>query len=127
MTARNSFQPAVYYDGEPWAILEKYGAGITRAVPFGTVLTLPATGSGNEQRRRDFPENLSRAKLPFANPLVFPKFSALDPTKTYTLPPRQIANGVVDTFVHIMEQYLTYPVNGKVQDRFFRGFAPDLD
>jgi len=116
---------AVYYDGEPWAILEKYGAGITRAVPFGTVLTLPATGSEMNSGAVISRKSL-KAKLPFANPLVFPKFSALDPTKTYTLPPRQIANGVVDTFVHIMEQYLTYPVNGKVQDRFSEGLLLTL-
>jgi NADP-dependent alcohol dehydrogenase len=53
-------------------------------------------------------------------------FSILDPTKTYTLPPEQIGNGVVDTFVHVMEQYLTYPVNGKLQDRFAEGLLLTL-
>ena len=45
-------------------------------------------------------------------------FSVLDPNKTFSLPTRQLANGVVDAFVHVMEQYLTYPVNAQVQDRF---------
>ena len=59
-----------------------------------------------------------QAKLPFGNALAFPKFSILDPVKTLTLPERQVMNGVADAFVHVMEQYLTYPVNAKVQDAF---------
>lgn len=60
-------------------------------------------------------------KLNFASPLVFPKFSVLDPEVTYSLPVRQVANGVVDSFIHVVEQYLTYPVNAKVQDAFSEG------
>ena len=60
-------------------------------------------------------------KLNFASPLVFPKFSVLDPEVTYSLPARQVANGVVDSFIHVVEQYLTYPVNAKVQDAFSEG------
>jgi NADP-dependent alcohol dehydrogenase len=55
------------------------------------------------------------------NPFLFPRFAVLDPEKTYTLPARQIGNGVVDTFVHVLEQYMTYPVEGKVQDRLSEG------
>jgi NADP-dependent alcohol dehydrogenase len=65
-------------------------------------------------------------KLPFRSPHVYPQFSVLDPTKTFTLPPRQVANGVVDAFVHIMEQYLTYPANGMAQDRFAEGLLQTL-
>jgi NADP-dependent alcohol dehydrogenase len=57
---------------------------------------------------------------------VYPRFSVLDPSKTLTLPPRQIGNGVVDAFTHIMEQYLTYPVNAPVQDRFAEGLLLTL-
>ena len=60
------------------------------------------------------------------NPAVFPKFSILDPIYTYTLPQKQIANGVVDAFIHVMEQYMTYPVEGKVQDRFSEGLLLTL-
>ncbi len=116
---------AAVFDGEPWDILVKYGAGVQKALPFGSVLTLPATGSemnsGAVVTRRSI-----QAKLAFMSPLVFPLFSVLDPEKTYTLPPRQISNGVVDAFVHIVEQYLTYPVNGKVQDRFAEGLLLTL-
>jgi NADP-dependent alcohol dehydrogenase len=116
---------AALFDGDPWQILLTRGVAITQALPFGTVLTLPATGSEMNNAsvitRRD-----RDAKLPFRHPLVFPQFSVLDPTKTYTLPPQQIANGVVDAFVHILEQYLTYPVNAPVQDRFAESLLQTL-
>lgn len=65
-------------------------------------------------------------KLSFMNPLVFPQFSILDPTKTYTLPTRQVANGIADAFVHVVEQYLTYPADAAVQDRFAEGLLHTL-
>jgi len=116
---------AVNYEGEPWNIVKSYGRGVRQALPFGTVLTLPASGS--EMNCGAVITRLSiQTKLPFMNPLLFPKFSVLDPTKTYTLPVSQIGNGVVDTFVHITEQYLTYPVMGKIQDRFAEGLLLTL-
>ena len=79
------------------------------AVPFGTVLTLPATGSEmNDGAVINF--NKEKAKISFGSPYVFPKFSILEPELTYTLPKRQLANGITDSFIHIIEQYLTYPV-----------------
>jgi NADP-dependent alcohol dehydrogenase len=57
---------------------------------------------------------------------LFPRFSVLDPKVTYSLPPVQIANGVVDAFVHVMEQYMTYPVGAKLQDRFAEGLLLTL-
>ena len=115
---------AIPFVGEPWDILAKH-APLHSAIPFGSVLTLPATGSemnsGAVITRR-----ASHDKLVFSNPLVFPRFSVLDPSKTFTLPPRQVANGVVDAFVHITEQYLTYPAHAKVQDRFAEGLLLTL-
>lgn len=109
---------------DPWKLVVEQ-LPIISALPFGTVLTLPATGSemnnGAVVTRRAI-----NAKLPFRNPAVFPKFSILDPLYTYTLPKKQIANGVVDAFVHVMEQYMTYPVAGKVQDRFAEGLLLTL-
>jgi NADP-dependent alcohol dehydrogenase len=116
---------AVPYEGEPWDIVKTYGKLIKRALPFGTVLTLPATGS-EMNNGAVITHRASRTKLPFVHPLLYPRFSILDPTKTYTLPPEQIGNGVVDTFVHVTEQYLTYPANGKVQDRFAEGLLLTL-
>lgn len=116
---------AVPYADEPWNILLTGGSDIKQALPIGTVLTLAATGSemnnGSVITRRS-----SQSKLPFHNNLVFPKFSILDPSKSFTLPERQVANGVVDAFVHVMEQYLTYPVNAPVQDRFAEGLLQTL-
>lgn len=97
---------AAYFDGDAWDILAK-GARVTKAIPFGTILTLPATGSemnsGAVVTRAETQE-----KLAFSTPMVYPTFSVLDPTTTYTLPTKQTSNGIVDTFVHVIEQYLTY-------------------
>lgn len=116
---------ASLYEGEPWEILTSYGTKVKAALPFGTVLTLPATGSEMNSGSVITNKTLG-AKLPFSNPLVYPVFSILDPETTYTLPARQISNGIVDTFIHITEQYLTYPVDGKVQDRFSEGLLLTL-
>lgn len=58
--------------------------------------------------------------------MVFPKFSILDPTVTFMLPRIQVANGVIDAFVHVVEQYLTYPVDARVQDRLAEGILQTL-
>jgi NADP-dependent alcohol dehydrogenase len=107
---------AIPFDGDPWEIV-KHSAKPTKAVPFGCVLTLPAAGSemncGAVITRRD-----TKEKLSFQSPLVFPRFSVLDPTFTYSLPAKQVANGIVDAFVHVAEQYLTFPAQAQIQDRF---------
>lgn len=115
---------AVPFKGEPWDILEKH-APISEALPLGCVLTLPATGT-ESNGNSVVTKAATQEKLSFGSPLVYPQFAILDPTTTYTLPPRQIANGAVDAFVHIMEQYLTYPVDAKVQDRFAEGLLMTL-
>jgi NADP-dependent alcohol dehydrogenase len=68
----------------------------------------------------------TQEKFAFGSPVLFPKFSVLDPTITYSLPQRQVANGIVDAYVHVIEQYLTYPVNSPVQDRFAEGILLTL-
>ncbi|MFZ6774746.1 iron-containing alcohol dehydrogenase [Undibacterium sp. SXout7W] len=116
---------ALFEGDDPWAILEKRGNNITQALPFGSVLTLPATGSemnsGSVVTRKSM-----KAKMAFSSRYCYPKFSVLDPTKTYSLPVRQVGNGAVDAFVHVMEQYMTYPVNSPVQDRFAEGLLLTL-
>ena len=116
---------AAGYDGEPWDIMLTYGKNVKTALPFGTVLTLPATGS-EMNSGAVITRKASQTKLPFNSRHVFPQFSVLDPTKTYTLPARQVANGVADAFVHIVEQYLTYPVQALAQDRFAEGLLQTL-
>ncbi|MCV2503456.1 MAG: iron-containing alcohol dehydrogenase [Neisseriaceae bacterium] len=119
------FIAAAVYQDDPWDMLLQSGATIEKAMPIGSVLTISATGSemnciGVITRHE------KNAKLGFSSPHVFPKFSVLDPSKLLTLPEKQTANGVVDAFVHVLEQYLTYPVNAKIQDRFSEGLLLTL-
>lgn len=116
---------AVFEGEDPWEILEKRGNNVSSALPFGSVLTLPATGS-EMNSGAVITRTSIHAKLAFGSRHCFPQFSVLDPVKTYTLPVRQVGNGVVDAFVHVMEQYLTYPVNSPVQDRFAEGLLLTL-
>ncbi len=113
---------ASLYKGEdPWDILSQgLGPSIKKALPIGVVLTLPATGS--EMNRNSVISNREKGqKFAFASEKVFPQFSILDPKVTYSLPKEQIRNGLVDAYVHILEQYLTYPVGAVVQDRQAEG------
>jgi len=116
---------AYYFQGtDPWDILA-HNEEVFEALPIGVVLTLPATGSemnGNAViSRAEF-----KQKLSFSSPEVLPQFSVLDPLVIATLPARQIGNGIVDAFVHVMEQYLTYPVDAKIQDRIAEGILLTL-
>jgi NADP-dependent alcohol dehydrogenase len=115
---------ALKFNGEPWDILAKQ-TPVRDAVPFGSVLTLPATGS-EMNNGSVISHRANGDKLFFTSDATYPLFSVLDPTTTYSLPARQIANGVVDAFVHTVEQYLTYPVDAKVQDRFAEGLLLTL-
>lgn len=116
---------AVAYKGkDPWDILEK-GLPVKDALPLGTILTLPATGSEMNMNSVVSRREIGK-KLAFASEKVYPQFSVLDPTFTYTLPKRQTRNGVIDAFVHVMEQYLTRPANAEIQDRFAESIAQTL-
>lgn len=116
---------AVKYTGEePWDLLAK-NLPVTDAMPFGTVLTLPATASEmNAGCVISYRER--KEKLVLSNPLLFPKFSVLDPTVIHSIPQRQIVNGIVDAFNHTIEQYITYPVGADLQDRFAESILATL-
>jgi NADP-dependent alcohol dehydrogenase len=96
---------------------------VEKVVPFGTVLTLPATGS---EMNSGAVISYGHGKFAVMSPLTFPKFSILDPVLTFTLPKIQVANGIVDTFVHTTEQYMTYPVDARIQDRIAEGILQTL-
>lgn len=106
---------ALYEGEEPWEILAN-GIRTEVGMPFGTVLTLPATGtemnSGSVVSRRSIGE-----KRAMGGPGLFPQFSILDPTVVASIPKRQIANGITDAYTHVLEQYITYPVGADLQDR----------
>jgi NADP-dependent alcohol dehydrogenase len=110
--------------GDPWLILTKR-APVLDAIPIGAVLTLPATGSemngGSVVTRME-----TKEKLAFSTPKIMPRFSVLDPEVIFSLPEKQVANGIVDAFVHVIEQYLTFPVNSPIQDRFAEAIMKTL-
>ncbi|WP_419775247.1 iron-containing alcohol dehydrogenase [Ignavigranum ruoffiae] len=106
------------FPGDPINIFAKgvgQGQAIQEALPFASVLTLPATASEmNSGGVITFKEK--QAKLSFGSPYTFPQFSVLDPELTYTLPQRQLNNGICDAFVHVLEAYLTQPIEAMIQD-----------
>jgi NADP-dependent alcohol dehydrogenase len=116
----------LYDEGDPWDILAyRHEKEVKKALPTGTVLTLPATGS-EMNKNAVITRASTQEKLAFDSPQVMPVFSVLDPECVYSLPERQIANGIVDAFVHVMEQYLTFPVDSPIQDRFAEGILVTL-
>jgi NADP-dependent alcohol dehydrogenase len=103
-------------DVEPWDILLRK-VKIKSAMPFGVVLTLPATGS-ELNSNAVISKKQTQEKLAFGHPLLHPKFSIMDPRFVSTLPKRQIRNGIIDAYIHVIEQYLTFSMNAEVQDRW---------
>ncbi len=117
---------AANYEGEASDLLKP---GFARKVqfnkvhPIGTIATLPATGS---EMNPYGVISFNNAKYSFTHKASYPKFSILDPTLSFSLPKKQVANGVVDAFVHVIEQYVTYPVNSPFQDRTAEGLLKTL-
>lgn len=107
---------ALYKGDEPWDILSKK-IRTEKGLPFGAVLTLPATGSemnsGAVITRKE-----TKEKLGMGGEGLFPQFSILDPQVIHSIPKHQIANGLADSFTHVLEQYMTYPIDAALQDRF---------
>ncbi|MDL1913225.1 MAG: iron-containing alcohol dehydrogenase [Bergeyella sp.] len=117
---------AALYDGDPWEILKKpVRTSEKEALPFATVLTLPATGSemnsGYVISRKETQEKLSSG-----GPGLFPEFSILDPEVVRSIPKRQVANGICDAYVHVLEQYMTFPTTATLQERFMESVLKTL-
>ena len=115
---------ALYEGDEPWDILTN-NIPTLKGMPFGTVLTLPATGSemnsGAVITRKD-----TKEKLAMGGAGLFPEFSVLDPQVIHSIPHRQLVNGITDAFTHVLEQYLTYPAGANLQDRFSESILQTL-
>jgi NADP-dependent alcohol dehydrogenase len=115
---------ALYKGDSPWDIL-KNSIKTEVGLPFGTVLTLPATGSemnsGSVITRKETQEKLS-----MGGPGLFPVFSVLDPQVVQSIPQNQLANGITDAFTHVLEQYMTYPIGALLQDRFAESIMQTL-
>ncbi|SHF80211.1 NADP-dependent alcohol dehydrogenase [Flavobacterium fluvii] len=118
---------AVHYDGNPIEILQKriLFKDVSKVVPFGTVLTLPATGS-EMNSGAVVTIAATQEKLTLGGSALFPKFSICDPSVIASLPKRQLQNGVVDAYTHVLEQYLTYPHDGYLQDRIAESILQTL-
>lgn len=118
---------AVKFSGNPMDILHKrlLIKNLDEVVPFGTVLTLPATAS-EMNSGAVITINETQEKLSFGGSALFPKFSICDPQVVASLPKRQIQNGIVDAFTHVFEQYLTYPHDAMLQDRISEGILQTL-
>lgn len=118
---------AVHFEGNPMEILQKrlLIKDLSKVIPFGTILTLPATGSEMNSGAVVTIE-ATQEKLAFGGSALFPKFSICDPTVIESLPKRQLQNGVVDAYTHVLEQYLTYPHEGFLQDRIAEGILQTL-
>lgn len=119
---------ASYYKGDATDLL-KFGFTpigsdiVEKVLPIGVVLTLPATGS---EMNNGAVISYEHGKYPVMSNMAYPKFSVLDPVYTFTLPAIQVANGIVDAFVHTAEQYITFPVDARVQDRMAEGILLTL-
>ncbi|WP_026703681.1 iron-containing alcohol dehydrogenase [Flavobacterium soli] len=116
---------AVNFEGNPIDLLQKRAAVSGKPVPFGTVLTLPATGS---EMNSSTVVTIAKTqeKLSFGGPALYPQFSICDPKTIASLPKKQIENGIVDAFTHVMEQYMTYPQDAYLQDRIAEGILQTL-
>ena len=115
---------ALYEGRDPWHILSR-AVPVKNSLPLGCVLTLPATGT-EMNANSVISRHSTQEKFAFSSPYSFPQFSVLMPGAAGTLPQRQVANGVVDAYVHVIEQYLTYPADAPVQDRFAESILTTL-
>lgn len=114
---------AIHHTDDPWKILSERQP-VEGATPFGAILTLPATGS---EMNTGSVVSRGKDKLAFVgDPRMYPQFSILDPEVTFSLPERQLGNGIVDAYVHVLEQYLTKDINTPLQDRFAEGILQTL-
>ncbi|NLI35623.1 MAG: iron-containing alcohol dehydrogenase [Bacteroidales bacterium] len=110
------------YDGDAWDLVLS-GKPATHTIPLAAVLTLPATGS-EMNAGAVISRHETKEKYPFY--AGYPLFSILDPEVTFSLPDYQIACGIADTFVHVMEQYLTTPGQSRLMDRWAEGILQTL-
>jgi NADP-dependent alcohol dehydrogenase len=116
---------AKFKGSDPWDFMCGKAKTPNEALPLASILTLPATGS-ESNANFVISRNSTQEKFGGWSPLIYPKFSILDPETTFTLPITQTANGIVDAFVHTMEQYLTYPEYAPLQDRWAESILTTL-
>ena len=123
---------AVDFKGDPWGDILVKGAEPGEVLPIASVLTMPATGS-EMNCNAVISRRATKEKFAMGHPKYYPVFSILDPEVVYSIPKKQRANGLTDSFIHVFEQYLTDDINAKIQDRWAEGvfktiveIAPDV-
>lgn len=112
----------ILYDGDAWELVKKRKP-LPHGLPLATIITLPATGT---EMNRNAVISCNETKEKYGITTDYPVFSILDPEATFSLPANQIANGLADTFVHVMEQYLTLPGVSRPMDRWSEGILLTL-
>lgn len=115
---------AKYKGEEPYELASK-ALPFDEALPLGSVMTLPATGSEMNQAAV-ISRTSTQEKFAIRDSKLFPQFSIIDPETTFSLPIEQVRNGIVDTYVHVMELYATYDVNTPLQDSWALGVIKTL-
>ncbi|MDW5288711.1 iron-containing alcohol dehydrogenase [Formosa sp. PL04] len=116
---------AALFEGDtPWDILANAKPTL-KAMPFGVVLTMPATGS-EMNSGAVITNKETKEKLGMGGAGLFPQFSILDPQVITSIPKRQLVNGITDAFTHVLEQYMTYPAGALLQDRFAESIMQTL-
>ncbi|WP_138418826.1 iron-containing alcohol dehydrogenase [Aquibacillus sediminis] len=106
-------------DTDIWDIVTKKAVA-EDALPFGTVLTLAATGS--EMNAGSVITNWeTNEKHGWGSPYAYPKFSILDPVNTFSVPRNQTVYGIVDMMSHALEHYFHHETNTLLQDRMVEG------
>ncbi|TDX52497.1 iron-containing alcohol dehydrogenase [Orenia marismortui] len=122
--ASKAIAGAVFYDGDAWDLFAK-GIIIEKALPVGTILTLAATGS--EMNPNFVVSNLeTEEKMGAGSPLLYPKFSILDPVNTFTVPKEHTVYGIIDIAAHVFEQYFSHTESTPIQDRWAEGILVTL-
>ncbi|WP_018247954.1 iron-containing alcohol dehydrogenase [Orenia marismortui] len=122
--ASKAIAGAVFYDGDAWDLFAK-GIRIEKALPVGTILTLAATGS--EMNPNFVVSNLeTEEKMGAGSPLLYPKFSILDPVNTFTVPKEHTVYGIIDIAAHVFEQYFSHTESTPIQDRWAEGILVTL-
>jgi len=116
---------ANYVGNSPSDLLTDYStqSSVKTSISTGTIITLPATGS---EMNSGGVITFNRGKHVIMSPVLYPYFSIIDPTLTFSLPAIQVANGIVDSFIHVVEQYVTFPAEGRFQDRTAEGILQTL-
>ena len=90
-------------------------APLTKSLPVGVVLTIPAAGSEMSDSAVLTNEEIGR-KAGINTPFNRVKFAIMNPELTYTLPRYQVTCGIVDIMMHTLDRYFTHTKGNEMTD-----------